>query len=39
METNANSDKRGAFGHFLLLLGGFIVALIGISFLVIEFMK
>lgn len=39
METNDNSDKKGTFGHFMLLFVGFIVVLVAISYLVTSLMK
>jgi hypothetical protein len=39
MEPNAKPDKTGTIKHFLLLLAGFITALVGISYLVTELMK
>jgi hypothetical protein len=38
METNENIEKKG-MGHFMLLLVGFIAALVAVSFLVIELFK
>jgi hypothetical protein len=39
METNNNSDKKGTFGHFMLLFIGFIVAFVAVSYLVTTLMK
>jgi hypothetical protein len=39
METNNNSDKKGTFGHFMLLFVGFIVVLVAISYLVTSLLK
>jgi hypothetical protein len=39
METNARPDKTGTIKYFLLLLGGFILVLVGISYLVTELLN
>jgi hypothetical protein len=39
METNNNSEKKGTFGHFMLLFVGFMVVLVAISYLVTALVK
>jgi hypothetical protein len=39
METNDNSANNGTFLKFLLVFTGFVTALVGISWLVMSFIK
>ena len=39
METKDKSDKKGTFGHFMLLFVGFIILLVAISYIVTSLIK
>lgn len=39
METNDKPGKNASFGQFLLIFTGFVVALVGISWLILSLVK